>query len=170
MSDRLGIQVAVDSSSFVVRRFSFWSVQGICIALLTYQSKRVLQGLSKRPSLHSLITLLKRCVSQMQLWLCMLSSGPMKAAHALDSTKNMTECSKGSQRLKKTRYFMKKFTNRAGGSFLFFQMEEMEKNGQTKIRLHKTHTGRAGLHFMIYFLHKIPFFRSKSDLIGPNWT
>jgi len=57
----------------------------------------------------------------------------------------MTECSKGSQRLKK-------FTNRAGGSFLFFQMEEMEKNGQTKIRLHKTHTGRAGLHFMIFFL------------------
>ena len=163
MSDRLGIQVAVDSSSFVVRRFSFWSVQGICIALLTYQSKRVLQGLSKRPSLHSLITLLKRCVSQMQFRLCMLSSGPTKVAHALDSTQNMTECSKGSQRLKK-------FTNRAGGSFLFFQMEEMEKNGQTKIRLHKTHTGRAGLHFMIYFLHKIPFFRSKSDLIGPNWT
>ena len=94
MSDRLGIQVAVDSSSFVVRRFSFWSVQGICIALLTYQSKRVLQGLSKRPSLHSLITLLKRCVSQMQSRLCMLSSGPMKAAHALDSTKNMKGCSK----------------------------------------------------------------------------
>ena len=87
----------------------------------------------------------------MQSRLCMLSSGPMKAAHALDSTKNMTESSKGSQRLKKTPYFMKKFTNRAGGSFLFFQMEEMEKNGQTKIRLHKTHTGRAGLHFMIFF-------------------
>ena len=62
-SDRLGIQVAVDSSSFVIRRFSFWSVQGICIALLRYQLRRVLPGLSKRPSLHSLITLLKRCVS-----------------------------------------------------------------------------------------------------------
>ena len=64
MSDRLGIQVAVDSSSFVIRRFSFWSVQCIFIALLTYGLKCVLSGLSKRPSLHSLITLLKRCVSQ----------------------------------------------------------------------------------------------------------
>ena len=117
MSDRLGIQVAVDSSSFVVRRFSFWSVQGICIALLTYQSKRILQGLSKRPSLHSLITLLKRCVSRMQFRFCMLTSGPMKAVHALDSIKNMKECSQGSQRLKK-RYFMKKFTNRGKKTLL----------------------------------------------------
>ena len=90
MSDRLGIQVPVDSSTFVILRLRFWSVQGICTALLTYQLIRVLQGLSKRPSLHSLITLLKRCVSQMQFRLCMLSSGPMKAAHALDSTKNMS--------------------------------------------------------------------------------
>ena len=154
MSDRLGIQVSVDSSSFVFLRFSILSVQGICIGVLTYELNHVLQGLSKRPSLHSLITLLKRCVSRMQFRFCMLTSGPMKAVHALDSIKNMKECSQGSQRLKKTVFYEKVHKRGAGGSFLFFQMEEMEKNGQTKIRLHKTHTGRAGLHFMNYHLTK----------------
>ena len=73
-----------------------------------------------------------------------LTSGPTKVAHALDSTQNMTECSKGSQRLKK-------FTNRAGGSFLFFQMEEMEKKRTNKNKTSQNPYRAGGSAFYDFF-------------------
>ena len=41
--------------------------------------------------------------------------------------------------------------------FFFDKWKKWKKMDQKKIRLHKTHTGRAGQHFMNLF-HKIPFF------------
>ena len=55
-------------------------IQNDCMELLPYSLPHVSHRLSKRPSLNSLITLLKRCVSQKQQTDCKLSCWPMKAA------------------------------------------------------------------------------------------
>ncbi len=69
-----------------VRRFHIhhsyvpdFRVQNDCLELLWSSLANVDQWLSKRPSLNSLITLLKRCVSQKQPKDCELSCWPMKA-------------------------------------------------------------------------------------------
>ena len=56
-----------------------FQVQNGCMELLWFSLSHFSQTLSKRPSLNSLITLLKRCVSQMQPKHCKLSCWPMKA-------------------------------------------------------------------------------------------
>ena len=81
----------------------------------------------------------------------MLSSGPMEAVHALDSTKNMKECSQGSQRLKKTVFYEKVHKRGAGGSFLFFQMEEMEKKRTNKNKTSENPYRAGGSAFYDFF-------------------
>ena len=54
--------------------------QNAYMELLGYSLPHVIKTLSKRPSLNSLITLLKRCVSQKQLRHCKLSCWSMKTA------------------------------------------------------------------------------------------
>ena len=58
-----------------------FQVQNGCMELLWFSLSHFGQTLSKRPSLNSLITLLKRCVSQKQPKDCELSCWPMKATH-----------------------------------------------------------------------------------------
>ena len=63
-----------------------FQVQNGCMELLWFSLSHFGQTLSKRPSLNSLITLLKRCVSQMQPKHCKLSCWPMKAPRSNSNT------------------------------------------------------------------------------------